>query len=130
MGGLDFSRSLRLRLALAVGAYGDPVIGHYFFECRRIVIFLSVQPGPFRGLQSLRDGDIRIGFGLLGLDSYSSGNNQTDETDVSDESLWGIGILRLPVKRQPMYAGWPCAPFKLRLGGDFREAWGFLTLSS
>jgi len=115
VGSLDLSRSLGFRLALAVGADGDPIIGHYFFECCYIVIFLGVQPGPFRGLQSLRDGDIRIGFGLLGL--HSSGNNQTEETDVSDESLWHSEAPSKPpaiLRRVPR-------PFSRSL----RKGWGF-----
>jgi hypothetical protein len=115
VGGLDLSRSLGLRLPLAVGADGDPVIGHYFFECWYIVIFLGVQPGPFRGLQSLRDGDIRIGLGLLGL--HSSGNNQTEETDVSDESLRHS---ETPCKTPAIVRRVP-HPFSRSL----RQGWGF-----
>src|SRR5437879_6216795 len=114
------SAALGFRLALAVGADGDPIISHYFFECRYIVIFLGVQPGPFRGLQSLRDGDIRIGFGLLGL--HSSGNNQTEETDVSDESLWHSEV---PCKRPVIVRR---VPHLFRVlcekGGDFDSRLG------
>jgi len=50
--------------------------------------FLGVEPVLFYSLQSLRDGGIGIGFGLPSLYGQRSGNNQTEETDVSDESSW------------------------------------------
>ena len=51
-------------------------ICHDFFECCRIVIFLRIRPVPFYCC-IFRDGNIGVGFGLLGPYEHRSGKNGT-----------------------------------------------------
>src|ERR1700751_4412088 len=88
VGGYYLGGSLGLGLAFAVRGGGDPIIGYSFVECRRVVIFLRIEPGTFHGLQSLRDVGIGIGFGLFGQSRHRSRKKQTEETDGSDKSSW------------------------------------------